>query len=246
MKMQLLLIEDDIIQSDNLSNLIKESYNNVELLTAHSFKESLKVISEKNVDLFFIDINLPDGSGIDIAKKIRAMEGCELKGIVFITSQGYQMVDAFKNIHCYDFLIKPYSKKDIKRIIDVFMKENVKKNDNRKYSMITIENKITYKLYHDDIVFAEYIPRKCKIVTVKNRVIYAKLSLGKLLSMIESNSIVQCHKSFIVNTKYIKRIDKMYTKLWKVHFVNISDIIDLSISYCEKVFEILGYENEYK
>jgi len=231
--MQLLLIEDDIIQSDNLSNLIKESYNNVELLTAHSFKESLKVISEKNVDLFFIDINLPDGSGIDIAKKIRAMEG-------------YQMVDAFKNIHCYDFLIKPYSKKDIKRIIDVFMKENVKKNDNRKYSMITIENKITYKLYHDDIVFAEYIPRKCKIVTVKNGVIYAKLSLGKLLSMIESNSIVQCHKSFIVNTKYIKRIDKMYTKLWKVHFVNISDIIDLSISYCEKVFEILGYENEYK
>jgi len=73
MKMQLLLIEDDIIQSDNLSNLIKESYNNVELLTAHSFKESLKIINEKNIDLFFIDINLPDGSGIDIAKKIRAM-----------------------------------------------------------------------------------------------------------------------------------------------------------------------------
>jgi len=79
MKMQLLLIEDDIIQSDNLSNLIKESYNNVELLTTHSFKESLKVISEKNVDLFFIDINLPDGSGIDIAKKIRAMEVYERK-----------------------------------------------------------------------------------------------------------------------------------------------------------------------
>jgi len=43
-------------------------------------------------------------------------------------------------------------------------------------------------------------------VTAKNGVIYAKLSLAKLLSMIESNSIVQCHKSFIVNTKYIKKI----------------------------------------
>ncbi|WP_346916462.1 LytTR family DNA-binding domain-containing protein [Clostridium sp.] len=244
--MQLLLIEDDIIQSDNLSNLIKESYNNVELLKAHSVNESLKIISEKSIDLFFIDINLPDGSGIDLAKNIRSMEGYELRGIVFITSQGFQMVDAFKNIHCYDFLIKPYSKEDIIRIIDVFTKENVKKNGNRKYSIISIENKITYKLYHDDIVFVEYIPRKCKIVTAKNGVIYAKLSLAKFLSMIESNSIVQCHKSFIVNTKYIKKIDKLYTKLWKIHFINIGEVVDLSISYSDKVFEILGYENEYK
>ncbi len=244
--MQLLLIEDDIIQSDNLSNLIKESYNNVELLSAHSVEESVKIINEKNVDLFFIDINLPDGSGIDLAKNIRAMEGYELKGIVFVTTQGFQMVDAFKNTHCYDFLIKPYSKEDIKRIIDVFMKETVKKNNNRKYSIISMENKITYKLYHDDIVFVEYIPRKCKIVTAKNGVIYTKLSLGKFLNMVESNNIMQCHKSFIVNTNYIKKIDKLYAKLWRIYFINTSEVAELSISYSDKVFEILGYVNDYQ
>lgn len=244
--MRLLLIEDDIIQSNNLSTLIKESYNNVELLIAYSIEESLKVIREKEIDLFLIDINLPDGSGIDLAKNIRHIEGYELKGIVFITSQGFQMLDAFKNIHCYDFLIKPYNKEDIKKIIDVFMKETVKKSNNRKYSIITLENKITYKLYHDDIVFVEYIPRKCKIVTAKNGIIYVKLSLGKVLSMIESNNIVQCHKSFIVNTKYIKKIDKLYAKLWRIYFVNSNEVAELSINYKDKVFETLGYVNDYK
>lgn len=244
--MQLLLIEDDIIQSNNLSTLIKGSYNNIELLNAYSVEEALKVIREKNIDLFFIDINLPDGSGIDLAKNIRAMEGYELKGIVFITSQGFQMIDAFKNIHCYDFLIKPYSEEDIKRIINVFMNETVKNNNNRKHSLICLENKITYKLYHDDIVFVEYIPRKCKIVTANNGIIYVKLSLGKLLSMIESNNILQCHKSFIVNTKYIKKIDKLYAKLWRIYFINSSEVADLSINYKDKVFETLGYTNAYK
>jgi len=136
--MQLLLIEDDIVQSNNLSTLIKGSYNNIELLNAYSVEEALKIIREKNIDLFFIDINLPDGSGIDLAKNIRAIEGYELKGIVFITSQGFQMVDAFKNIHCYDFLIKPYSEEDIKKIINVFMNETVKENNNRKHSLICL------------------------------------------------------------------------------------------------------------
>ena len=49
-------------------------------------------------------------------------EGYELTGIVFITSEMFQVVDAFKNTHCYDFLVKPYNIEDIKRIIDVFYK----------------------------------------------------------------------------------------------------------------------------
>jgi len=64
--------------------------------------------------------------------------------------------------------------------------------------------------------------------------------------MIESNSILQCHKSFIVNTKYIKKIDKLYAKLWRIYFINSSEVADLSINYKDKVFETLGYINAYK
>lgn len=83
-------------------------------------------VENEDIDLFFIDINLPDGSGIELAKAIRSRSRYELKGIVFLTTEAYQVVTAFKTTHCYDYLIKPYDEEDIKNVIKVFTKQTIK------------------------------------------------------------------------------------------------------------------------
>ena len=68
-------------------------------------------------DLLLIDLNLPDGSGIDFAKYLRELPEYKLTGIVVITTNSYNILQTFKEIHCYDFLVKPYKNEEVKKII---------------------------------------------------------------------------------------------------------------------------------
>ena len=48
---------------------------------------------------------------------------------------------------------------------------------------------------------------------------------------------MQSHKSYIVNTNYIEKIDKQYSKLWEISFVGINERAQLSVKYKDKVME---------
>lgn len=236
--MKVILVEDDVIQNKNLARIIEKNYLDIKVYQAYNVKEALKMIKEKQMDLIFQDINLPDGTGIELAKEIRKVPGYELTGMVFITSEMFQVVEAFKNTHCYDFLVKPYSVDDIKRIIEVFKKDKVEvKEEKGKYSIISIDNNVSVKVYHEDIIFVEYILRKCIIHTVKSVIECKTLTLGKLLGEIESENIIQSHKSYIVNTKYIDKINKQYSKLWDISFMGTDNIAQLSSKFKDDVFE---------
>lgn len=236
--MNILLVEDDKVQNNNLARIIEKTYLDIKVYQSFLIKDALNIAKEKRVDLFFIDINLPDGSGLDLAKQIREIPGHELTGIVFVTSEMFQVVEAFKNTHCYDFLVKPYNIEDIKKIIDVFnKKDNSPIKEEGKYSIINIDNNISTKIYHNDIIFVEYSARRCIIHTTKSVVECKSLTLSSLLKEIESETIVQSHKSYIVNTNYIEKIDKQYSKLWEISFVGINERAQLSVKYKDKVME---------
>ncbi len=72
--MNILLVEDEKIQREALASIIKSNFVDVRIYEAASKKEALKIINEKDVHLFFIDIHLKDSSGLELAKKIRQHE----------------------------------------------------------------------------------------------------------------------------------------------------------------------------
>ncbi|MBD7913197.1 MULTISPECIES: LytTR family DNA-binding domain-containing protein [Clostridium] len=238
--MNILIIEDETIQNENLAKLIEKSYPSINVFRAYSCRDTRKILNITEVDLFFVDVKLQDGSGIDLVKEVRQMSGYELKGVIFITNQVFQIVDAFKNTHCYDFLVKPYDVKDIKRAIDIFNKNDFHDSfTERAYSIVPIDKNLTFKVYHDDIIFVEYNSRQCIIHTTKNDIICKKLSLGKFYNQIASKTIVQSHKSYIVNTRYIDKIEKEYTKLWTIKFIETEKIAQASVNYIDNVFKAL-------
>lgn len=69
----LLIIEDDIIQSHFMVNYICKEIPNIRLYNiATTGKEALNIINEKKVDIIILDLNLPDMTGIDILNYIDA------------------------------------------------------------------------------------------------------------------------------------------------------------------------------
>ena len=242
--MRILIVEDDVVQRNNLIKIVEGRFKDVQALYSDSVKESLFLLKERKIDLFMLDIKLKDGSGIELAEKIRKIKGYELTGIIFLTTEKQLILDAFKKTHCYEFIVKPYESKDVVDIINIF-NEN-KKMDNKKvdeFLLITLENKVKYKLRIKDIIFIEYLSRRCVIHTTKGVLTTREYTLNKISTLINCENIVQTHKSFLVNCTYIQKIEKEYYKLWKIHFDRVDDTALLSINYKNNLMELLGDYN---
>ena len=66
--MNILVVEDEKIQREALASIIKSNFVDVRIYEAASKKEAMKIINEKDIHLFFIDIHLKDSSGLELAK----------------------------------------------------------------------------------------------------------------------------------------------------------------------------------
>lgn len=241
--MRILVLEDDSTQREGLIKLINRYYLDVKAYEAASVKEAQDILKNKKIDLFLIDINLPDGSGIEFAKEIRKIEKHEFTGIIFITTQVIQIIEAFKNTHCYDFIVKPYNEDEIKNIINVFYKKIGDTGTSKgNHIIVPVESGVAVKVYEQEVVFVEYTNRKSIIHTI-NQVVESKaLSLNNILKSCTSEDIMQSHKSYLVNVKYIDKIERVYSKLHNIHFVNNENIAQLSNSYKDDIMNKWGKE----
>lgn len=230
--MNILLVEDERVQREALASIIKSNFVDVRIYEAASKKEAIKIIDEKDIHLFFIDIQLKDSSGLDLAKKIRKYENHALTGIVFVTGELLHIIEAFKNIHCYDFIVKPYKEKDIIKIVDVFLNSTpLKSIKEGRYSFIDVDSNISVKLYHNDIIYIEYINKCCNIHTISGVYNVKRTSLVKVLKSLKDEEIVQTHRSFAINMKYVTEIEKTYEKVWNIKLRGCDDVVLLSYTY---------------
>ena len=84
--------------------------------TFNSAAASIKTIREKTVDLLFLDIQMPELSGMEYAKIIN-----EPTKIVFTTAFSQYAVDGYR-INAFDYLLKPISFEEFMRVADKALK----------------------------------------------------------------------------------------------------------------------------
>ncbi|MCX6075200.1 MAG: response regulator transcription factor [Campylobacterales bacterium] len=81
--MKLALIEDDLILSDTINDILRGE--NFDIFPFFSFDSAQDFLFENHVDIIILDINLPDGNGFDLAKSLRSLKiGTP---ILFLTSE---------------------------------------------------------------------------------------------------------------------------------------------------------------
>lgn len=98
------LLEDDkALHKAILSVLKKDGY---QINSAFSLKEALETEKKATSDLYLLDINLPDGSGIDFCRKLREQTD---KPILFLTARNTEqnMIEGFR-AGCDDYISKPF------------------------------------------------------------------------------------------------------------------------------------------
>lgn len=192
---------------------IVESYINkipdVELLASFTrADEALDFINSAHVDFIFLDIQMPEISGIEFIQSLRKQEK-----IIFTTAYDQYAVEGFK-LNAIDYLLKPFSfdrfaqaVNKAKKLVDL---ESDSQGESPKQNIPEfISVKSDYKLHKialDDIDYIEGLKAYVSIFVNGKRVIVLE-SLKNLESTLPSHRFIRIHKSYIVPLAKIKLMD---------------------------------------
>lgn len=190
---------DDIPQMTDAVEELLIQYNQ-KLFESNVFYYPEKLIrhmKKTEFDLFILDIEFPNTTGIDLAEIIR--QNNLNVPIIFLTNYKEYMEDVFK-VQTFDYIIKPVTKENLFPVLDRVMRYL----DVREERFIFSYNKISYSLKINDLVYFEKNRRQVIIHTL-NEDYVSNMSTNTILSKL-NDCFVQVHTSFIVNVKYIKEI----------------------------------------
>ena len=128
MSLKILIIEDEPDIRKNLEyNLSREGYS---VLTAASIAEAEQLIYSNNLSLVLLDLMLPDGSGLDLCKKMKSDPDVQNLPIIILTAKDDEVdkVVGFE-IGADDYVTKPFSVRELILRIKAVLKRGENKKD---------------------------------------------------------------------------------------------------------------------
>ena len=118
------IVDDEESAIDNLSfELQRYSYVSVEG-TARTGSLGLKVIEKTKPDLLFLDVELPDMTGMDVLARLRDRITWNMR-VVFYTAYNKYVIDALRSA-AFDFLQKPVDSTELQMVMSRLCEQNVK------------------------------------------------------------------------------------------------------------------------
>jgi DNA-binding LytR/AlgR family response regulator len=241
-----LFVEDDKQQAAYFIKELRPIENGFQIIHAVNAVQAIDYAKKYEIDLFILDIELPDNSGLSMAEEIRKLPKYQFTWILFITGHKRFMTDAYKNIHCYDFITKPFEIDKVRSHVENLLNNRIVRQDIQEFQFLTIICRdIFYKLKTEDILFIEVNQRECKIHTYALMDTIKRLTLKNIASQLPSTNFVQCHKSFIVNIDYIKTIE-IIDKTWTISFKNYDMQVVVGNSFKKNFFKVLSRKSHIK
>lgn len=181
-----------------LEQYMKEKEFEYEIDVYSSGVELCKELKDNEYDMLFLDIELPDMSGIEIGHYIREELNNQVIQIVYISAMTQYAMQLFE-YHPLHFLGKPIAYESISDLMETYLK--IIKYDNNLFSYTKWHE--IYKVKLSDILYFEHHGRKVTITTLDRKDEFYD-SMDRVYSEVQNKKFLYIQKSVIVNYKYIK------------------------------------------
>lgn len=209
MRIQCIAIDDEPLAVKKIAGYIQKVPFLELVAECRSAFEAMKVLSENPIQLIFIDINMPDLSGMEFVKTLT-----HKPYIVFTTAYSEYAVEGFQ-VDAVDYLLKPITFNNLLKAANK-VKNLIELNANKdKESIKTTANhlfvKSEYKLIRielDDIKYIESQHEYIKIHLINSKPVLTQLSLKSIEEQLPSDRFMRVHRSFIVNLKKVSVIER--------------------------------------
>ena len=207
----ILVLEDNVQSLRVLKRIVEGVSAEITTVAVSSLEEAREALAQKHqtFQAFLLDINLnvedeTDESGIVLAKEIRRHKQYAFTPIVMITSIANLELQAYRELHCYQYIVKPYQQQEVVKLIHKLLFQTGESID---ASIVVKKDGINYKLLCKDIVYIQAIPRGVSIRLAREEMKVPYVSIKQLMEKLPTDQFVQCHRMYVVNQDYIEYVD---------------------------------------
>ncbi len=231
MTLNCIIIDDEPLAAQLLASYAQRTPILHLIGTYNSAVNAIKDIKEKKIDLLFLDIQMPDLSGLEFATLIP-----KTTKIVFTTAFSQYAIDSYK-VDALDYLLKPISYEDFLRVIEkavTLFSEQEKQivYDRDRFIFIKSEYKLL-QIRLDDILFIEGLKDYVKIYLENSqKYVMSLMNMKKMEENLPKPEFMRTHRSYIVHMTKVKMVDR-----FRIVFGN--NYIPISDSYKDEVQQYL-------
>ncbi len=186
--------------------------------------ESLRFINENQVDLLFLDIQMPDLSGVELARILSGRNTGIVPSIIFTTAFDQFALEGYK-LEATDYLLKPFGYEEFVRAANKALKWAQLKNNHvelqpREDDFIYLKVEFqTVKIPCSDIIYIEGLKDYAKIhLHSSDKSILSLITLKALEEKLPKTRFMRIHKSFIVSLDKITSVTKNAVFIGKTMF----------------------------
>ena len=185
---QILMVEDDVMLNSGLCyNLELDAYKAV---PAHDAAAALEKIKDKIFDLVILDVNLPDGDGFELCKKIRAEQDIP---VIFLTARDLES-DVMKgfDLGADDYITKPFNINIFRKKVAAVLKRSGEPTNQKLYlcgDLVIDFDKLTAAIKDEPVVLTPTEYKILKIFTSNPKVLLTRSVLLERLYDVDANFV---------------------------------------------------------
>ncbi|MGY4027783.1 LytR/AlgR family response regulator transcription factor [Aeromonas rivuli] len=227
-----IIVEDEYLAREELVYLVNQQ-STIEIVA--SFEDGLeafKYLQDHEVDVVFLDIQIPSIDGLLLAKNLH--KSSHPPHIVFVTAYKEFAVEAFE-LEAFDYILKPYNEP---RIINLLQKlEHAGKSQpgqgevssppNRTINLVKGERIIVTPC--EQIYYAEADEKLTYVYTRTDRYVMT-MALSEFVSRLPAEGFFRCHRSYCVNINKIREIVPWFNSTYLIRLHDLSFEVPVSRS----------------
>ena len=214
---KIVIVDDDELSLENLSTALSNQPDFLPEAVARNARQGKKQIMETRPDLLFLDVELPDMTGMELLQEIRDDVTWPMK-VVFYTAYDKYMIQAIRE-SAFDYLLKPFDDEELNNILERFRQQQKRLTTQpemrniahipagQSFMVFTPTNDMRV-LRSAEIGFFRYCSDRKIWEVIFTHEAPLTLRRGITADQITSNlpNFIQIHQSYIINIDYLMLI----------------------------------------
>lgn len=214
-----IIVDDELGARESLSKMIEKNCKQIEVVAkADSMLSAFEAITNKEPDLVFLDIEMPNGNAFDLLEKFKNINF----NIIFTTAYDHYAIKAIK-FSAIDYILKPIDPEELITAVKRFenqrgQKESLDKQFKTLLSNVKPENKLKKVGIPDgdglifinlsDIIRCDSDGNYTFFILTSGKKIIASRTLGEYEQMFADDNFFRIHRSHLINLEHVKKYIK--------------------------------------
>lgn len=243
-----IIVDDEKPARDEIAYLI-DQHQGFDIVDTFESGLSMFENYDDDVDVLFIDINMPIMNGIEAVEQLRALES-EVH-VVFITAYDDYAVKAFE-LNAVDYLLKPVSEDRMIACLERIRENLGDKKYNQKLEKLLAQfekQKKDHLCFHkmgkivpvklDEIIYVK-AENKGTVVETRKGAFVSNTSLQEFERKLFDESFFRCHRSYLINLSFIVHIEPWFNRTYQVELEGVDTKIPISRNYVQNFKDLMN------